>query len=357
MWVRHLRLCNIRNLVDVTMAPSQEWNILYGDNGAGKTSVLEGLSMLGRGRSFLTARTEPLIRTGHESLTAFCRVVNSAGAEHSVGMERGHQTARLHLDGAKHRELSGVVRLVPLQVLTPRSHELVEGPAGRRREFLDWGVFHVEHAFQGAWQRYHKALRQRNASLRMAAAKVNVWDHELTSQAARIDRWRADYVSSFMPHFQRVVDELGLAPEVSVSYFRGWADGVELADRLREGTGEDRRRGYTSAGPHRADLRISVGKQRAALVISRGQQKLVVAALHLAQARVYAESRGETSIILLDDVASELDANKRLRLLEILGEMPVQTFISCIGANDVRVPATKDRRMFHVEHGRVTYGS
>lgn len=354
MWVRQLHISKVRNLLGVEMAPAAGWNILYGDNGAGKTSVLEALCILGRGRSFLTNRLGSVVQDGSASLRVVGRVLDELDREHVVGLERGKDETRVRVDGVGVRELSPLVRMVPVQVLTPRSHELVEGGAGRRRRFIDWGVFHVEQEFYGAWQRYGRVLRQRNAALRTRNARFAIWDGDLCEQAETIDQLRGRYVEQFALRLQAVLGGLQRLPRVAISYSRGWSAGVTLRQRLSEVETDDRRRGFTSVGPHRADLRLTVGRQPAAARLSRGQQKLLVVALHLTQAQLYSESQGDRSILLIDDLASELDRDNRIAVLDSLNALRVQIFATTMQPGMLPLPDGADRALFHVEQGRVS---
>ena len=240
----------------------------------------------------------------------------------------------------------------------PGSHALIAGGAEERRRFLDWGVFHVEHGFQSAWQRYQRALKQRNSLLRspsaLDAALFAPWELELDQTAALIDAARQAYLERLRPYLAAelaaVVPELG---QSALRYRRGWSDDAPLLDQLTAQRERDRARGHTSLGSHRADWSIVMEHAPLREHLSRGQEKLAALSCLLAQATVYAEQHaGEWPIVCLDDLASELDQAHQAAIVGRLTAAGVQVLIT-----GTELPtALKDtpHRLFHVEQGQVS---
>ncbi|MBP8202984.1 MAG: DNA replication and repair protein RecF, partial [Pseudomonas sp.] len=188
----------VRNLHPVTLSPSPRINILSGDNGSGKTSLLEAIHLLGLARSFRSSRLLPVIQHELDECTVFGQVALVQGGQSSLGISR-NRLGELHIriDGENVRSAAQLAETLPLQLINPDSFRLLEGVPKIRRQFLDWGVFHVEPRFLPAWQRLQKALRQRNSWLRrgtLDGAAQAAWDRELCLASDEIDGYRRSYI-------------------------------------------------------------------------------------------------------------------------------------------------------------------
>lgn len=164
---------------------------ILGDNASGKTSLLEAIYFLGHGRSFRTNRREKLLR----SEAAFFRVVGRLHVTRGqlvAGIEYVDGETRAHLAGQGVSGIADIAEVLPIQVIDPGVHRLIEEGSARRRRLMDWGVFHVKHGFLGAWRRYQRALQQRNAALRIGgeADLIDVWDKELCTSGETVDELR-----------------------------------------------------------------------------------------------------------------------------------------------------------------------
>lgn len=356
MTVLSLAVRDFRNIASAELAFSPGLNLFTGDNGAGKTSLLEALYFLGRTQSFRTAQPAQAIRSGAESLRVTGQLTERHGGTIAVGVERSRAGTQVRLAG---RPLSGLGELVarfPFQVLTPHSQDLLDGGPRVRRRYIDWGVFHVEPGFLPAWHRFGRALQQRNAALRSHAPlpELALWDRELAATAKILDEQRAAYIADLLPVLTRYVAQFADVPGLRWTYRRGWPPDREYVAALQEGLETDRRHGFTRQGPHRADLTPLIGNRPAQERISRGQQKLIVTAMVLAQAALYQARRGAPCLFLIDDLASELDPAHRKTVLSHLRDMGAQLFMTAIEdrlVKDVEWPAS---RQFHVEHGEVS---
>lgn len=343
--IRHLRV-----LDDVSLQPGGAVNLLIGANGAGKTSILEGIYLLGRGRSFRSANPKSFIREGEK-----CVEVTGwrSGTGGSVGgIRRCVEGAEFRINGKRVNRMSELARAFPVQVVTPRSHEILERGPELRRRFLDWGVFHVEPTFLGLTARYQRVLRQRNEALKTAPRSVGAWDEQLALFGESICHARRSYLDLLTENYSLVAQKIGLLHDVGFSLWPGWAavDGLEVA--LGERRGHDMQQGHTSVGPHRADLRIRVAGLSAEARLSRGQQKLLVLALALAQMKAVAERCAGTPVLLLDDLAAELDDEARGKVMAFLRELAAQVFVTSLDEN--ALGHSEGDRLFHVEHGSLT---
>lgn len=351
-----LEIRDFRNLVAVTLAPSPRLNLIVGENASGKTSFLEACYFLGHGRSFRTRHSEKLIREGAEH----CRVVASLAAEKNIaqtvaGIEKWRTEMRARLGGEPVRSLSALAARLPMLVVNPDSHHLLDAGPQYRRRFMDWGVFHVEPRYLGAWQRYRQVLRQRNAALRARQSPnaIAAWDPELVDTAERVHDLRTAYLQGF-GHVAGATAERLLAPgAVEFQYLPGWPQKMSLAEALKTGLERDRIQGYTHYGPHRADLLITWDHHPAVERVSRGQQKQLAIALLLAQGTHFTEVTGRSCCYLVDDLAAELDQGHRDRVMAELAQIGAQVLVTAIDGAMLSTAGWSDHRMFHVEHGAI----
>lgn len=359
MSLLRLNVTALRNLHAVVITPSPRINILYGDNGSGKTSLLEAIHLLGLARSFRSTRLQPVIQHGEEALTLFGELRVASG-RHNLGVSRSRQGEfQIRIDGQSLRSTAQLAQTLPLQLINPDSFRLLEGSPRVRRQFLDWGVFHVEPRFLAAWQRLQRALRQRNSWLRRGTldpAAEFAWSRELTQASDEIDAYRRSYILALKPLFEATLARLLELPDLALSYYRGWDRDRELGEVLQASLLRDQQLGHTQAGPQRADLRLRVGSFNAVDVLSRGQQKLVVCALKIAQGYLVNQSRSGECVYLVDDLPSELDEQHRRALCGLLEDLNCQVFITCVDEMTLRECWQTDTpvTMFHVEHGRIT---
>jgi DNA replication and repair protein RecF len=346
-----LRITAFRCIEAAELALHPRRNYIYGANGAGKSSVLEAIFLLGRGRSFRTRSTATLVRHGQEALTVYGDIDDGARMRRLGATFSGRHLDR-RLDGERATG-SAVAETLPVHAIGPDSHDLVQGgPIGRRR-LIDWGVFHVERAYLETWRRYRRSLSQRNTALKnggTGARQLGVWTTALTEAGEEIDRLRTDYVGRLAASAAEHARAL-LGADIAVDYRRGWPPGVALADALAASEARDRLSGHTEVGPHRADVTLHVDGHEVRNVASRGQQKLVVAALILAQETVLAGARGARGVLLVDDPAAELDSGAVDRLLDRLAQ--VQSQLIFTGLTPRELPARLSSALFHVERGRV----
>lgn len=360
MSLTRINFTAVRNLEPSTLLPSPRINILYGDNGSGKTSVLEGIHLLGLARSFRSARLLPVIQYEQQVCTLFGQVQLNDGRLSNLGVSRDRQGEfQIRIDGQNARSAAQLAETLPLQLINPDSFRLLEGSPKIRRQFLDWGVFHVEQRFLPAWQRLQKALMQRNSWLRrgtLDAVSQAAWDRELYLASDEIDSYRRSYIQQLKPVFERTLGELVELQGLTLSYYRGWDKERPLSEVLTSSLLRDQQIGHTQSGPQRADLRLRLGAHNAADILSRGQQKLVVCALRIAQGHLVDQAKRGQCIYLVDDLPSELDEQHRRALCRLLEDLNCQVFITCVDHELLSDGWQTDTpvSMFHVEHGRIT---
>jgi DNA replication and repair protein RecF len=405
-----VRVDNVRCIEHAQLRLHPGQNLISGGNGSGKTSLLEAIFLLGRGRSFRTRNSERLIRHGEENLVVFGKSVSFEGERGEAGLTerdsprlraeghdgglrlirdvevgqpegiddeaalRGESAAEVwgaaegrvevglgvqvsrhagttaRIGGAAARSLTELTQAFPVQVIDPGIHKLLEEGGHRRRRWLDWGVFHVEQQFGEWWARYTRAVKQRNAALRVQPEQAAAWDSEVARLGELIGVARERFLTRLLPYWRESVVALsGLEPELH--YFRGWAQDVSLGEALEGSRARDQAKRLTHVGPHRGDVLVRLSGRPAREILSRGQQKLVAVAMTLAQLNLLQSAAQMTSTLLLDDPAAELDGHHVRVLIEQVMRLRSQLVLTSLHTAS-RVFGTPDC-VFHVERGRV----
>ncbi|MFO1377257.1 MAG: DNA replication/repair protein RecF [Steroidobacteraceae bacterium] len=350
MVLRSVRVTNFRCIEECDVELDSRRSLFTGPNASGKTSLLEALFFLGRGRSFRTRRLANVIRQGETEFRVVGRI-GDAGAEIVAGVQGDRAGITARLSGrpvANVAELSA--RFAP-QVIDPDVHRLLEEGPVRRRRFMDWGVFHVEQGFLPTWQRYHRALKQRNAALRqnLPDAVVDLWDADLTAAGEALTWMRQQYIDRLRSPFVEVGAAFGMP--VDLRFEPGWDLEGTLQVAIGRSRSRDRRLRATQCGPHRSDVAVLVGGVSAKDRVSRGQQKLLAAALTLAQLQLQETDRPGCAALLLDDPAAELDRENLGRLLTVVGRIRCQLVVTSL-QTDIQELLQADR-VFHVEQGHI----
>jgi DNA replication and repair protein RecF len=330
MTLRRVQVTDFRCLHQANLELDPHFTLISGPNASGKTSLLEAIYVLGRGRSFRTRSLDHLIRTGAERML----IVGEAELPNrrvTLGVEGSKEGLRARLGGERVTSLAELVAVLPAQIIDPEIHRLIEEGPGRRRRLLDWGVFHVEPRFIGHWQKYQQALRQRNAALRsgLATSVVSAWDGDLVRYGELITEARVRYVALLTPIAQAAASDL-LDLELTLSYRTGWARELTLHEALDRSLWQDQQSLATQVGPQRAELVIRVAGLPAKDRISRGQQKLLAAVLLLSQMRLLPSGMADRPTLLLDDPAAELDARRLGGLIRAVQAQPLQLIVTTL---------------------------
>jgi DNA replication and repair protein RecF len=347
MPLAELRITNLRCIESAELAFSPDFNLIVGENGAGKTSILEAIFLLGRGRSFRTRNSEKLIRHGQHSLTVFGATDDLPRAV--AGVEVTRERTRARVNGKDADSLLALSSVLPVQSIDPEIHKLIDQGPERRRRWLDWLVFHVEPTFMLHWMRYQRALKQRNAALKTGGDPA-AWDLALVEHGSAITDARRTALDRLQGYLQALVGTFsGL--DISAAFFAGWSQEQTLAEALRESAVKDFDRGATSVGPHRADVILRTKGRSARETLSRGQQKLTAVAMIVSQLKMLNAELGMSAVLLLDDPAAELDEKNLRRLLEELTALKCQMIATSLRAEIPFFQSPKST--FHVEQGRV----
>jgi len=344
-----LTVDDLRCLGHAELELDPQRNLIWGSNGSGKTSLLEAMFLLGRGRSFRTRNSERLIRHTQSRLTVFGRTNGVPPQAMGVQVAKTGGT-KARINGATAGSLTELSEAFPVQVIDPGVHKLVEEGGFRRRRWMDWAVFHVEHSFADSWIRYTRAVKQRNAALKNQPGQASAWDSEVARLGEVIANARGRMLEQLQPAWRQAVAALsGL--EVDLHYSRGWSQEVSLAQALQDSRARDMARGLTHSGPHRADVLVRINGRAAREVLSRGQQKLVAIAMTLAQIQLLQQTTAITPTLLLDDPAAELDGTRLQNFIEEVSRLQCQLVVTSLQPQSALFGTPE--RVFHVEQGRV----
>lgn len=356
MPLSYLEVRDLRNLTSLQFVPTSSLNLIVGPNGSGKTSLLEAIHILGLGRSFRSAQMQKYVQKGKQQLLVFGRITRQ-GQTHTIGIQKSLVDGTLiHIDRQPASSAASLAELLPLQIITPESHQLLQGEPKERRAFIDWGLFHVEHNYLQQWKRYRRLLEQRNAALRgtLASTEIKLWEAELADAGEQMTRSRSEYLAQLIPHFNHIYESLLEDVPPSLSYRQGWSKEFSLLESLERNRDKELSLGFTLSGPHRADVRLRLQNGLEAVDgLSRGQQKLTVCALRLAQMQLLFDQQAMACTLLLDDLPAELDSLRREKLLAAVARTGAQCFITATDPGLIDTRLWPELKVFHVEHGAV----
>lgn len=348
-----LSLSHFRNIQELAVDLSPGLNLFYGTNGAGKTSVLESIYYLLHGKTFRSTAKDNLIRSTAPSLAVFARLKSKDGSIYTVGIEKlkaGKQSIKLNQDRVG--SISKISRLLPLKLITSLPQSLLLNGPQARRSFLDWGLFHVKQDFFLLWKAYSKAISSRNSLLKLKIFddELDYWENKIVELGTILHEQRLEHVQDLTAAFAQL-DTIGqqLQPNIQFSYNSGWDNELTLKEALQSCRGKDMALGYTSIGPHRADLLVLYQGIPAAEYLSAGQLKLLSYRMHLLQGNVLHQQLNQAPVFIVDDLSAELDQDNVSAVLDAMHAIGAQQIITTLEP----LPALSSTSMFHVEHGAI----
>ncbi len=352
MPIRRVQVSSFRCLQSAELAFDSRFTLIKGRNASGKTSLLEAVYILGRGRSFRTRRIENLIARGGSKFVTYGEV-QLPDRRLGLGVEGSPGGLKARIGGEQPSSLAELALSFPVQIIDPEVHRLIEEGPGRRRRFLDWGVFHVEPTFVAHWQRYQQVLRQRNAALasRAAPASVGAWNTDLIRYGELLTEARVRYLAVLAREATALVNRL-FQRDLALTYRTGWGGDRSFSEALASTAAQERESGATQVGPQRGELVIRLDGQSVKDRVSRGQQKLLAAALLLAQLRLLPVDSAPAPTLLLDDPAAELDGDNLLALIEEVGTQPFQLIVTTL--SPLSSVFGEPGRVYAVHEGTVT---
>jgi len=353
----NIKITNIRNIKDSHLTLSKNINIFVGPNGSGKTSLLEGVYLLSRSRSFRTQSTNKVRSKGEEALVVY-GMVEEEFNKHKIAIKKTKQDTQIRINGKDEKKTSALSSYLKVHLIRPESQALLERGASVRRTFIDWGLFHVKHDFLEQSKKYNHTLRQRNKLLKQQkTSTLSIWSESLAEYGTIVDSERLSYISALTKELIETSRSLLGDIDIQLSYSKGWPDGDCLLDSLNSTLKRDLVKGYTTVGPHRSDLVLKVNGVLVQDFLSRGQMKLAVLALYLAQVKISNQSSKQDVCVLIDDLSAELDGNNLDKALKYLSDTGVQVLITATSVEPFKNwLSLTNTKLFHVEHGVIKEG-
>ncbi len=357
MSIIRLDVTDFRNIPAVRLEPLLDgFNLICGDNGSGKTSLLESIYFLSLGRSFRTTNTSHIVRKSTEKFVVSSHISLKNGQSIAAGVERG-PNGRLNtrISGKDVASIAEIASLLPIQLINSNCYNLLDAGPIFRRKYIDWGAFYHSIEFLRVWQQYKRALKQRNAALaqRVPKKELETWNRELVQAGNLLHQLRLAYVELLLPILKDMVAELLTIVDLKIEYFPGWDQACEYQQILAQSIDKDFYLGYTQHGPHKANFNVIINGLPAKDILSRGQQKLFVCAMILAQGALLFQGQNKRPIYLVDDLPSELDVTSRSNLIALLSKQEAQIFVTAVDYAFFDGYTAKPVRMFHVEHGNL----
>lgn len=386
--IKRLQITHLRNLSQVNLT-TDNCNIIVGNNGSGKTSLLESIYLLSRGKSFRTHQPSRYIQHRQDSGTVFAEFTDTT----KLAIQKyTDATTLLKYNGNSVKTQSSLTHYMPTLLIDPSSMDILEQGSASRRQLLDWLAFHVKPNFYNEWLAYQRLLKQRNSLLKQTSflnelqkQQIQAWDVGLAKHAKAIHEYRQQVFDEWQPHFLASIEQLlpHYANQLKVNYQPGFDVSESLDTILKQRLLQDLQQGYTRVGSHRADIHVhwyseknneKKVKDQAANVLSRGEKKLLITALRLSQlpllqvnntntdTKTDADVLYETSdittsvpIVLLDDITAELDDKAVTVLLNTLSNLECQVFVTCL-TEDILPLIEKHWQsfnLFHVKQGEI----
>ena len=404
--IERLQISNLRNLTQVNLQ-STVCNVIIGANGSGKTSLLEAIFLLSRGKSFRHHQPKRYIQHHQNNTTVYARLNDSRTL---AIQKQADATTILRLNQATVYNQSILTEQLPTLLIDPSTMDMLEQGSASRRQLLDWLVFHMKQGFHPQWVAYQRLLKQRNSLLKktrqltqVQLAELKSWDKGLSNHAALIHHYREQVFTEWQPYFAKSVLQLlpSYAEQLSLSYNAGYDTNVALDVQLNERLEQDLQLGYTRIGNHRADIhvhwrsdnavrsddvvdsqatntntassdhevntKLPTLKEQAANVLSRGEKKLLITALRLSQLPLLLNDNKDsasfdnsstsraTPVVLLDDITAELDDRAIGILLSTLAQLPCQVFMTSLTDDIVHLVNELWSKpwLFHVKQGQI----
>ena len=338
--------------LELSLSPGM--TVFTGANGAGKTTILDAVHLISTGRPFSTTNIRSVIQSTKDECSVVAGIKKGVAAT-VVGVSRNRRGAGQAKVGGVHvKSLSQLAIELPCVLVTSNVlSALWEGPEARRR-VVDQLMFHVEQRrFLSHTQNYARAIKQRNAALRHGILEASdSWVEAIVESGEVVTAMRREGVEALAGELRTLLDEMGVClPDWQLAFHQGWHDDKGLEEALSSVKERDVQRGFTSVGPHRADLVVSTVYGLASDSFSRGQMKVFMAALKLAQGRLQCRQSDTAPIFLVDDVAAELDDIHAEAVFRVLDESQQQVLATMVDTHQLRKASLNSLSgVFHVEH-------
>ena len=351
MSISQLSLTDFRNLQSATLDFHSAINLISGNNGSGKTSLLEAIFVLCQAHSFRNHQLKKAIQHSKNNFLLFGRFT-----DYKAGLSKSDKKLEIRIDGENVKRRSIIVSKTPISIVNANSFNLIIGSPEERRKYVDWCLFHVEPGYAENWLKFRHALKQRNQLLktRKDLSLLDYWNGYLVEPSLVLQELRVSICKKITVFLREEMSNLLADMLITIAYKQGWDEDLSLLQSLENNRERDIRSGFTNAGIHRDNLTILADGKSAAEVLSRGQLKRLSLGLIVASLRLVSSESERPIILLIDDLHAEMDEVALQKVYQELLSINLQLFITNI---DNRIPEYlrgKDFKMFHVEHGKIS---
>lgn len=360
MSIGKLFIQDFRNIESVSVNFHSDVNFIIGDNGSGKSSLLEAIFYLGHGKSFRSSKVNNLLQHEKTAFTVSAKTDKDCQLGVRKGFEKGIVSSEIRIDGSKQSKFSSLAKKVAVQVITPESFILFFGGPKQRRRFVDLGLFHVKPSFSDHWREFSRILKQRNACLKAKAdlSTLSYWSEVFADSSQQIADLRAEYVNELTKElsFWLKIMLPSVSDDIVIQYLQGWNSKKSLLEVLAQYREKELVVGHSLFGAQKFDVRFILNGTSLDNQLSRGQQKLFLLALTFAQAKLIERVNRVKPILLIDDVGAELDDHSRTLLNNAIAAIECQVIVTAIDKKAVEqlVPQKENYKMFHVKHGKLS---
>ncbi len=354
MSLEKLDIYYLRNIQKSSITPCPKINLITGENGSGKSSLLEAIFILGRARSFRATNIKQVIQFEQAELIVTGQSKQHAGSVIQLGIQFNTKGCEIRVNQESSSK-SDLAYTLPVLLIHPKSYLLLDGGPQIRREFLDWGVFNYQQDYLTSWRKFKKVLQHRNSLLKSKQTnQLNVWNTELVEYGTIVSKYREQYLEKLEPVFFEICNYFLGFSSVELKYLAGWDPSASFILNVENDLQKDLRYGFTHSGPHRCDVGVFIDGRLAKQVVSRGQLKLLMLSLKLAQVKLMNIENNNSVCVLIDDLTAELDTQNKEKLIKYLAELNCQVFMSTTElANFGNISKLDNYKVFHVEHGSI----
>lgn len=350
MALRQLSLTDFRNLNSTTIDFHPRLNLIFGDNGSGKTSLLEAIYINCQAQSFRQTQLFKCIRHGSSRFLLFAKFDT-----YKAGLSKSDRKMEIRVNGESINRQSELVKLTPVKIFNSDTFQLLSGAPDFRRQYLDWCLFHVEHSYSENWLKFRHALRQRNKLLkdRRDLQLLEYWDEYLLEPCNIISGLRRMYCKTITDLMISELSNLVGDMNITLEYQPGWDTSLGYLQHLQSSRQNDIRSGFTSHGIHRDNIVVLSEGRPVKDVLSRGQLKRLTLVLIIAALKIVSQRKSKPTILLIDDLKAEIDRDSEQVIYSTLSDLNLQTFITNISNEIPHDIQGKEFKMFHVEHGMI----
>lgn len=368
MKITQITLKDYRNYENCQVTLSDRLNLIIGDNGQGKTNLLESVYVCGFGKSFRTSKDTEWMKIGSQA-TAIHLVYEKHGQTGTIDIkQRSDRKKEVKVNGMPLSKMSELIGHLNLVLFSPEDLKLVKESPGERRRFIDRELSHISPAYCHLLMDYHRILDQRNSTLKQMQLRkktdpelLGIWDEKLAETGSKIVVRRADFIEKLAEMSAKIHSQITDGAEVlSVKYIstltsknRPDYDTIykEFLTTLGQTHQRDVERGYSTTGPHRDDLGLSINNRDIRSFGSQGQQRTAALSLKLSEIEIIYNELGEYPILLLDDVMSELDAHRQNFLIKTFEK--VQTIVTTTEVGQLYQDHLESGKLFRISNGNV----